>query len=127
MDAHSSNVFLTLNGHYATDRGYNTAAPMNGRNELMFDRQDCTDKPGDPTGRGVDAVTSTTPDAAKLGGATVTILTFDTANNKIDVTTYDVNTATWRTNQDEQYSVTMFPTTNTTSTTNGGLLTATPT
>jgi Calcineurin-like phosphoesterase len=126
MDAHSSNVFLTLNGHYATDRGYNTGAPVNGRNELMFDRQDCTDKPGDPTGRGIDAATSTTPDAAKLGGSTVTILTFDTANNKIDVTTYDVNTSTWRTNQDEQYSITMFPAPISTSATNGSVLTATP-
>jgi len=78
MDAHSSNVFLTLNGHYATDCGYNTPAPINNRNLLMFDRQDCTDNRGDPTGRGVDAVTSTTPDLTKTGGATVTILTFDT-------------------------------------------------
>ena len=50
MDAHSSNVFLTLNGHYATDCGYSTSAPINNQNLLMFDRQDCTDNEGDPTG-----------------------------------------------------------------------------
>ena len=32
MDAHSSNVFLTLNGHFATETGYNTPQPVNGRN-----------------------------------------------------------------------------------------------
>jgi hypothetical protein len=116
MDQHP-NVFLTLNGHYATDCGYNTAFPVNGRNELMFDRQNSTDNPGDPTGRGADPSTSTTPDASKLGGATATILTFDTANNEIRVTTYDVYTSTWRTDQYEKYSFTMFPPTSGSTTT----------
>ena len=52
LDEHSSNVFLTLNGHFATECGYNTPRPINNRNELMFDRQDCADAPGDQTGRG---------------------------------------------------------------------------
>jgi hypothetical protein len=127
MDAHSSNVFLTLNGHYATDCGYSTSAPINNRNLLMFDRQDCTDNEGDPTGRGVDAVTPTTPDVAKTGGATVTILTFDTQNNKIGVKTYDVNTGKWRSNSYDQYSITMFPSSassNATKSTGSGVLAA---
>ncbi|MDA4113062.1 MAG: metallophosphoesterase [Thaumarchaeota archaeon] len=109
MNAHSSKVFLTLNGHYATDYGYNTPTPVNGRNQLMFDRQDCTDRPGDPTGQGVDAVTSTTPDVDKVGGATVTILTLDTQKNQLGVSTYDVHTGKWRDDVNEQYSLTMFP------------------
>jgi hypothetical protein len=111
MDSHSSNVFLTLNGHFATDCGYNTPSPINNRNQLMFDRQDCTDAPTNPTGRGVDTVDSTpsTPDSARVGGATVTVLTFDTVNNLITVRTYDVFTSAWRSDAAEQYSVTMFP------------------
>jgi hypothetical protein len=109
MDAHSSNVFLTLNGHFATECGYNTPAPVNNRNELMFDRQDCTDDPSNPTERGIDMVTSTTKDADKVGGATVTILTFDT-RNKITANTFDVHTGTWRSDKYEQYSFTMLST-----------------
>jgi hypothetical protein len=109
MDEHSSNVFLTLNGHYATDSGYNTPTPINNRNQLMFDRQDCTDDPGDPAGQGVDAATSTTPDSDKVGGATVTILTFDMSSNQIDTSTYDVYTGQWRDDQWDDYSITMFP------------------
>jgi calcineurin-like phosphoesterase family protein len=109
MDAHSSNVFLTLNGHFATDCGYNLPSPVNGRNELMFDRQDSTDAPGDPTGHGVDPDTLTTTDVEKVGGATVTILNFDTANNQINVSTYDVCTGLWREDPYEQYSITLFP------------------
>jgi len=108
LDSHP-NVFLTLNGHFASDSGYNTPTPVNGRNELMFDRQDCTDDPGDPVGRGVDDTPSTTSDGAKVGGATVTILNFDTANNKIRVSTYDVYTGQWRIDTPNQYSVDMFP------------------
>ena len=110
MDNHSSNVFLTLNGHYATDCGFNTPSPINDRSELMFDRQDSTDLPGDPTGRGADPSTSTTPDSAKLGGSTVTILTFDVGNNEILVTTYDVSQDKWRSDAYEQYSVNLFTT-----------------
>ena len=109
MDEHSSNVFLTLNGHYATDSGYNTSAPINNRNQLMFDRQDCTDDPGDPTGQGVDAATSATPNSEKVGGATVTILTFDSSSNQISVSTYDVFAGKWRDDQWDDYSITMFP------------------
>ncbi|MDA4137179.1 MAG: metallophosphoesterase [Thaumarchaeota archaeon] len=110
MDAHSSNVFLTLNGHFATDFGYNLPSPVNGRNELMFDRQDSTDAPGDPIGHGVDPDTPTTTDDEKVGGATVTILNFDTANNQINVSTCDVYTGLWRADPYEQYSITLFPT-----------------
>ncbi len=109
MDKHSSNVFLTLNGHFATDCGYNTPAPVNNRNQLMFDRQDCTDNPGDPTGRGVDASTATTSDTDKVGGATVTVLTFDTDNNRIRASTYDIYPGKWRAGPSEEYSVVMFP------------------
>jgi hypothetical protein len=107
MDA-NPNVFLTLNGHFATDSGYNTPAPVNGRSQLMFDRQDCCDYPNDQTGRAVDAATSTTVDADKVGGATVTILNFDTSNNLIHVSTYDVYAHLWRLEPPNQYSVPMF-------------------
>ncbi len=110
MDNHSSNVFLTLNGHYATDCGYNTPSPIDNRNQLMFDRQDSTDLPGDPTGRGADPSTPTTLDSAKVGGATVTILTFDVGNNEIFVSTYDVNEGKWRNDVYEQYSINLFAT-----------------
>jgi len=108
MEAHP-NVFLTLNGHFATDSGYNTPTPVGGVNSLMFDRQDCCDNPGDTTGRGVDTDDSTTRDADKVGGATVTILNFDTDNNQIHVSTYDVYTGQWRVEPANQYTVTMFP------------------
>jgi Calcineurin-like phosphoesterase len=108
LDSHP-NVFLTLNGHFATDSGYNTPTPVNGRNELMFDRQDCTDNPGDPVGRGVDPSASTTGDGDKAGGATVTILNFDTEQNLIHVSTYDAYTQQWRIDRANQYTVKMFP------------------
>lgn len=119
MDNHSPNVFLTLNGHYATDCGFNTTAPINGRNQLMFDRQDCTDTDADLSGRGVDTATSNTPDSARVGGATVTILTFDVANNMISASTYDVNTGAWRTDPYEQYTVPLFSNPLSTTTTGG--------
>ena len=46
----------------------------------------------------------------KVGGATVTILTFDTENNRISVSTFDVHTGTWRNDSYEQYEVAMFST-----------------
>ncbi len=110
INKHSSNVFLTLNGHFATDCGFNTPTPTNNRNELMFDRQDCTDDPKDPTGRGIDVTPSGTPNTEKVGGATVTVLTFDTVYNRIVVGTYDVYTGKWRHDPAERYEVTMFPT-----------------
>jgi hypothetical protein len=109
MEMYSPNVFLTLNGHFATDQGYNTPSPVNGRNELMFDRQDCTDAPGALSGRGVDDVEPTTPDEDKVGGATVMILTFDKSGNRISATTYDVYTGKWREDANEKYEITMFP------------------
>ena len=108
MNEHSYNVFLTLNGHFATDCGYNTPSPVNNRNELMFDRQDCTDNPGDPRGRNVDA-TSGANDTEKVGGATAVVLTFDTYNNQISAKTYDIYPGKWRDDPFEQYSVVMFP------------------
>jgi hypothetical protein len=105
------NVFLTLNGHFATESGYNTTTPVNGRSQLMFDRQDCCDYPNDPIGRGVDATVARTVDADKVGGATVTILNFDTGNNQIHVSTYDVYAHVWRTEPANQYTVPMFTST----------------
>ena len=106
VEAHSS-VFLTLNGHFATECGYNTPLPIDGRNQLMFDRQDCADALGDATGRGVDNPPES--DAERVGGSTVTVLTFDTVNNEIRARTYDVYKGDWRTFSSEQYSVVMFP------------------
>ena len=108
LNGHSSNVFLTLNGHFATDCGYNTPAMINCRNQLMFDRQDCLDLPTSPTGRGVDESDSTTSDDEKVGGATVTILTFEPSNNQISVRTYDTYTDKWRDDPYEQYSIPLF-------------------
>ncbi|MDA4115045.1 MAG: metallophosphoesterase [Thaumarchaeota archaeon] len=107
LDAHSSNVFLTLNGHFATECGYNTPQPINNRNQLMFDRQDCADAPGDVIGRGVDNPPPN--DTDKVGGVTATVLTFDTLNNKIRARTYDIYTGKWRTYYTEEYAVVMFP------------------
>ena len=109
IQGHSQNVFLTLNGHFATDSGYNTPNPIDYRNELMFDRQDCTDYPNDFQGRGVDNVTQDTPDIDKVGAATVTILNFDTANGRINASTYNVYTGRWRMDSANQYSIPMFP------------------
>jgi len=107
LDAHSPNVFLTLNGHFATECGYNTPQPINNRNELMFDRQDCADAPGDQSGRGVDEPSSS--DTDMVGGATATVLTFDTLNNRIRARTYDIYPGKWRTYSSEEYAVVMFP------------------
>ncbi len=101
-------VFLTLNGHFGTDAGYFTPSPVRGRNQLMFDRQDCCDIPTDLTGRGIDDSDAATSDTDKVGGATITILNFDTDNNQIHVSTYDVYGGKWRTDFGNQYSVTMF-------------------
>ncbi|MDA4113565.1 MAG: metallophosphoesterase [Thaumarchaeota archaeon] len=103
IDAHSSSVFLTLNGHFATDHGYYSPSPVKGRNQLMFDRQDSTDDPENPM------AISTTDDAKRLGGGTITILTFDTEKNRISVKTYDTYTGKYRTDSTEQYAFDMFP------------------
>jgi hypothetical protein len=110
MDSHSSSVFLTLNGHFATDCGFNTPVPINRRNQLMFDRQDSLDVPKEPTGRGADNASMTTNDSDLVGGATVTVLTFDTLSNTIGVRTYDVYAGELRTGPYDQYTVDMIPT-----------------
>jgi hypothetical protein len=107
LDEHSSNVFLTINGHFATEYGYNTLLPINNRNQLMFDRQDCADAPRDQLGRGVD--NGPLNDADKVGGATVTVLTFEPVVNQIRASTYDVYRAKWRTTSTEEYAIRMFP------------------
>jgi len=107
MDAHSSNVFLTLNGHFATETGYYTPQPINGRNELMYDRQDCSDNPGDKFGRGVDNPPDS--DTDKVGGSTLMVLTFHPAYNEIRAKTYDVFLGRWRSTPTEEYTVAMFP------------------
>lgn len=109
LDKHSSRVFLTLNGHFATDQGYYTPSPVNNRNELMFDRQDCTDDPPPRKFPKADD-TDSTPDTDKVGGSTVTILTFDKDKNQISVKTYDVYTGKWRDDAHEKYTITMFST-----------------
>jgi hypothetical protein len=106
MDERPS-VFLTLNGHFATECGYNTPHPINNRNELMFDRQDCADDPEDVIGRGVDNPPPS--DGDKVGGATATVLMFDAINNQIRARTYDFFSGKWRTYHTEQYEVVMFP------------------
>ncbi|MGA2664239.1 MAG: metallophosphoesterase [Nitrososphaerales archaeon] len=108
MNDYSSRVFLTLNGHFATDQGYNTPSPVNDRNQLMFDRQDCTDAPGALAGRGVDDTTP--PNDERMGGATVTILNFDTDGNRLSVSTYDTYTGAWRKDANEQYELPLFAT-----------------
>jgi hypothetical protein len=109
LNRHSPRVFLTLNGHFPTDQGYNTPQPVNGRNELMFDRQDCTDDPRSPQGRGVDGADATVPSSRRVGGATVTVLTFDPGQNVIEVSTYDAHTGAWRDDPNERYVTPMFP------------------
>lgn len=107
MDAHSSNVFLTLNGHFATETGYYTPQPINGRNELMYDRQDCADNPGDKFGRGVDNPPDS--DTDKVGGSTLMVLTFEPSLNQIKAKTYDIYQGRWRSTPTEEYAVVMFP------------------
>jgi hypothetical protein len=109
LDNHSSSVFLTLNGHFATDCGYNTPSPVNGRNELMYDRQDSLDAPNEPTGRGTDNAGLSSCNSDFVGGATLMVLTFNTANNQITARTYDIYAGGWRADTDEQYAVSMFP------------------
>lgn len=106
LTSHSSTVFLTLNGHFPTDCGYNTPSLVDGHNELMFDRQDCTDGPDEPAGRGADDETS--DDSDRVGGSTITILTFIPDDNKISVKTFDLYKDEWRAGQTEQYSIDMF-------------------
>lgn len=102
MDAHGDSVFLTLNGHFATDSGYHTRKPIDGRNQLMFDRQESTDNPDDPVDSSVD-------DVLKVGGATVTLLTLDARLNKAAVRTFDHFSGEYRTGAEDQYGFAPFP------------------
>jgi len=104
LNAHP-NVFLTLSGHFATDFGYFSPSPVRGRNQLMFDRQDRCDFGSYLADNDPDLIP---PDRSKVGGATVTILNFDTVRNLIHVSTYDVYTGQWRVDYGNQYSVVMF-------------------
>jgi len=106
MDSHS-NVFLTLNGHFASETGYYTPKPINGRNQLMYDRQDCADNPGDQFGRGIDNPPDS--DTDKVGGSTLMVLTFYPEYNQIRAKTYDVFQGKWRSQPTEEYTVVMFP------------------
>ena len=103
MNSDTSRIFLTLNGHFPTDSGYHTPSMTKGRNELMFDRQDSTDDPADPLGN------SSTTDSAKVGGATVTILTFHPEKNSVRVRTYDAYTGEYRDGPQDQFDFVMFP------------------
>ena len=47
-------------------------------------------------------------DAARVGGTTATVLTFDTHNNNISVRTFDVYTGKWREHPEENYTVKLF-------------------
>ena len=112
MDRYSSRVFLTLNGHYNTDSGYHTPVPIKGRYELMFNRQECTDV------MSCYSTTSETPDQAKVGASTVTILTFDTLRNQLSVRSFDVFAGQYRNGPNDQYTLTpIFPSVQTTTTT----------
>ena len=102
------NVFLTLSGHFATDSGYHTPSMIGERNQLMFDRQDRCDYANDQANGAVDAGDLTPPNRDRVGGATVTILNFDTNANRIHVSTYDVYSGQWRVDTGNQYSVVMF-------------------
>ena len=102
LDTHGDRVFLTLNGHFATDSGYHTPTFIGGRNQLMFDRQESTDDPSDP----VDASVKS---SLKVGGATITLLEFDCTRNAVCVKTYDPYKDSYRTGSQDDYIFTMLP------------------
>lgn len=81
---------------------------VNNRNELMFDRQDCSDDPGEASGRGADS----TPieDSHRVGGSTITVLTFSPGTNRIRASTYDLYKGEWRNKPTESHVVQMFAT-----------------
>jgi hypothetical protein len=81
LETHSS-VFLTLNGHFNTNNGKRTQ--VGDRAELMFDRQD---------------------QDGSLGGATLRILTFDTANNTITVKTFVLYANSFLTDTNDQFTL----------------------
>ncbi|MGD0977559.1 MAG: DUF2341 domain-containing protein [Candidatus Bathyarchaeia archaeon] len=68
-------VFLTLNGHFGTDFGFEEKSSNGNRWQLMFDRQDVTDDDEYPN-----------------GAAAVTILTFNIAEqSQMEARTIDLN------------------------------------
>jgi len=112
MNRYSSRVFLTLNGHFGTDSGYHTPVPIKGRYDLLFNRQDCTDVVA------CYSTTNKTPDRAKVGASTVTILTFATQRNQLGVRSFDVFAGQYRNDPNDQYTLTpIFPSVQTTTTT----------
>jgi parallel beta-helix repeat protein len=76
------NVRLTLNGHNSGEHGAHLATRST--NELVFDRQESENF---------------------MGAATVAILTFDVANNQIEVKTYDLNTSQFMTDPNDQFTL----------------------
>ncbi len=86
MDTHP-NVFLTLSGHNHFPTGSRTK--IGNRNELFFDRQD---------------------EDMYRGGATVSVLVFDTVKNTLNVTTYLTYANRYLTDPESQFTLTsVFP------------------
>lgn len=79
--ANHTNVFMTLNGHYYTYSAANRTIVDN-RLELFFNRQDLEDQ---------------------QGGAAVRLLTFDLAQGKIGVKTYDTYAGQFLTDSDNNF------------------------
>ena len=75
-------VFLTLSGHFNTNNGRQNR--VGDRTDLMFNRQD---------------------QDGSLGGATLRILTFDTADGVIDVKTFVLYANTFLTDTNDQFAV----------------------
>jgi Calcineurin-like phosphoesterase len=103
MDSHSTSVFLTMNGHFPTDTGYHTPGFIDNRHHLMFDRQESTDDSRMPV------APPNSPDTSRIGGATVTILTFHPEHNLIRVSTFDTVTREYRNDGSERFAFQMFP------------------
>jgi hypothetical protein len=81
LDPHP-NVFLTLSGHFHPGFGYRTQ--VGNRHELFFNQQD------------VDT---------QKGGAAARILTFSLPERTLDVQTYNVYTATFNTDTNNQFTL----------------------
>lgn len=81
--ANHSNVFMTLNGHYYSNGNANRTR-VDQRDELFFNRQNLDDQ---------------------KGGATVRILTFDLAQGKINVKTYETYAGQFVTDSDNEFTL----------------------
>jgi 3',5'-cyclic AMP phosphodiesterase CpdA len=75
------NVFITLSAHFNANNG--RRAQVGGRTELMFDRQD---------------------QDGSMGGATLRILTLDTANGAVDVKTFIIYANTFMQDSNDQFT-----------------------